>query len=264
MNRAARMAALSVLLLSGCEDPAARALEEARAASYRGDYARAKEILDASLVDLFTDHEERDSALKRKTLLLAGRITLLFLKEPRQALPYFERLAEEFPESDETFEARARMAEIYEQDLGDRRAAIAQWKALVASFPDRPETHRFQYEVVRALIALGDYGPAHTEARILETKFPKSEYIDDAAMLEGEALESLGRYREAIDRFQRVVEAGSPLAPRAKVEMAGCFESLGREEEALRLYLEALSEHPDPRIVQLKIERLQKRMRRGE
>ncbi len=118
--------------------------------------------------------------------------------------------------------------------------------------------------MVRALFALGDYGPAHTEARILESEFPNSEYLDDVAMLEGEALASLGQCQRAIPRLQSVVEAGSPLAPRAKVEIAGCLEQLGREAEALDTYLEALGEHPDPRIVQLKIERLQKRMRRGE
>ncbi|RMG16643.1 MAG: tetratricopeptide repeat protein [Deltaproteobacteria bacterium] len=263
MRSALSLGTATLLLLGvACEDPALRALDEAQEASYRGDHERAKAILDASLESLRSRTDPEGLAARRRTLLLAGRTTQLFLRKPREALAYFERLADEFPEADETFEARVRMAEILSQDLGDRRGALAQWKALVASFPKRPETDLYQYQVVRTLFALGDYGPAHTEARILRERFPDSEYIDDVRMLEGQALASMGQCGQAMETFQKVIDSGSELAPRAKVEIADCLETLGRDKEALQIYLEALESHPEPRIVQMKIDRLQRRLRR--
>lgn len=263
-RRLALALALGATLLAGCPDGAEDHLERAERLAFDNAHAKALEEVKATLVALQGRVDEESRALRVRALLLGGRQAQLFLHRPKEALAYYRALVEADPSSEAAFEARKNMARIHILDLDDLPGAIAHYQALVAGFPDHPEVDAYQYEVARGYLTLGDYDQVRTEARKLAERWPKSEYLDDARFLVGVAYHAEGRLDDAIRVFREVWETwpDSELAPRARVEAADCLVESGRNAEALEDYVAALPRHPDPKIVQMKIERLRVRMQR--
>jgi len=89
--------------------------------------------------------------------------------------------------------------------------------------------------------AKGDYSRASVEFRNAMQVMPKD---PQARVLAGEAVEQLGRYREAAGLFQSVIES-SPQNVRARVDLGQmyCFGHVPLQ--ALKLIAPALAKHPD-------------------
>ncbi len=266
-GRAGRPLSAVLLLLvfvgTGCEDRAARAIDQAHDLAFQGRYERAVEVLDETIDELEGTREQEGAALKLRALADAGRFSHLFLRSPERALVYYRRLVELSPDSEEAFAARERMATIY-LEAGDRTGAIAQYQALVAGFVKREGIDRFQLELARAYFAAGDLEQARMEARHLLERWPESEHAVRVKMLIANSYYVQGRLEEALEAYERLRrETTDPdLAARVLFEQAGCLAGLDRKEEAVAAYQEALETHPEPRVVRVRLERLRERMAR--
>ena len=265
LQRAGGALLLVALLGLGCQEPAEGLLEEAQELLYLERYDEALRKVDAALIELAYGHTPKERALREESLALGGRLAHLFLGDPRRALLYYQRLVKEFPESPKTWEARQRLASIHLDELQDTRGAIAQWKGLVAAYTKREGVDAFQLQVAKGYLSIGDHDQARTEARLLLSRFPSSGHRDEAQRLIGSSFQAQGRCEEAISAFQTLFqEADDPtLVGNARLEEGACLSKLGRDEEALEAYMKALKIHPDPQIVQLKIDRHLARVRLG-
>lgn len=259
----ARLLLLGLLVaLAGCGNPARRHLDRADDLAFDGKPKAALDQVKLALDALRGKQDPASQRLRLKALARGGRLCHLFLHAPKAALAFYRALVEDAPGSDLAFEARQQMAEIHLVDLSDRAGAIAQYQALVAAFPKRRGADHFQYEVADGYFHLGDYAQTRTEAHHLIKRYPDSGWVDDALYLIGSAWHAQGKLDNAIGAFRELVARfpHSKLTPRAEVEIGNCLEEGGHDAAALKAYIAALPNHPDPTTVQMKIERLQARM----
>ncbi|MDF1564538.1 MAG: tetratricopeptide repeat protein [Deltaproteobacteria bacterium] len=254
---------LLVLAVGGasCEPEARQCLDRADDLSFKGRHEAAMSQVEKALESLRGDNSAEARPLRIEALWTAGRLTHLYLHQPRVALRYYQTLVEDYPTSPEALRARERMARIHVEDLDDRPASVGLYQALIATDTDSPEAPRWQHEVALGYYAQGNWTQARTEAQVLLEKHEDSEYVDDALFLIGGAFQAEEKLDEALKAYSRLHEehASSILVPRAWVEEGNCLARQGKTDEAIAAYIRALETHPDPRAVQVKIARLKTR-----
>jgi tetratricopeptide (TPR) repeat protein len=262
---AALLACVCLAFLPSCEGRHRQGLDRAEELAFQGRYEEALYALDEVLAGLGDARDGESRALRLRALSTAGRIAHLFLRRPERAIAYYRAIAESYPDSDEAFDARERMARIHVES-GDRAGALAHYQALVAGFMERPGVDRYQYELARSYFTLGDHEQARTEARHLLESWPETEYAGRVRMLVATSYQTEGRLEEAVAAFRvvRELHADSDLAAHALFEEAGCLSGLDRKEEAMAAYLRALEKHPEPALVRMRLERLRARMQRRD
>ena len=83
-------------------------------------------------------------------------------------------------------------------------------------------------------------------------------------MLRGNALGLLHRPQDAIDAYAQVIQRWptSPLVSQARYGWARALIGLNRDAEAEPLLMEALREHPQPKIIQRELASVRERLMR--
>src|SRR5881398_2629750 len=106
-----RISLFAIVVLCACGRPAAR-LEQARDLALPGHHQTA--LLEARAVLLTLRDERSGSAdtVRRGALKLAGDLCALHLDDPRCAATEYRELVKRFPDSPESFEARARLGDL--------------------------------------------------------------------------------------------------------------------------------------------------------
>jgi outer membrane protein assembly factor BamD (BamD/ComL family) len=261
VGRTTPFAIALLLLAAGCVgDPSAH-LERARQYAFQRQPADAllqyEEVL--SLLAKKDPHKVRD--LLVPALKGAGDLCYLELRMYPRAIEYYRQLANHFPDSPETLDARAALADLYRMH-GDRRAAVAELTALIQSFPTGPDVDRFRYMAVQDYFELADYDQVLVEARALQERFPESPYAVQGQLMLAESLALQGQRPKSIQAYDVLLNRwpNDALAPQARVEQAKVLYEDGKEERAVEVLVEALKSHPNPRAVQVEIARLRKKL----
>jgi tetratricopeptide (TPR) repeat protein len=212
------------------------------------------------------DLVERDASaegavLRARVLKGAGDVYYLELRDFRRAVEVYQELIRVCPEAPETLQARIQLAEILHAHFRDLRGAIS---ALIGAIDrNAPESAELAYRVAKLYFELGDYQQAAIEARKVHTRFETSPLVDDALLLEAQALALMeGRAPESIRALQALAERfpESALTPIALYEMGKVRAEMGDREEAIGLWVKALGRHPDPSQVQSAIAHIRKQI----
>ncbi len=259
-----RIAALAAASLAACSSPEHR-LEEATALRRAGDPKGALRGYTALLADLGEGPlSGAPAAVRSKALRGAGDVSYLELGDYLGAISYYRRLISLHPGGKEAHEARGIIGDIYRDRLDDRLAAIAQYADVATS--GSPLAPKFQLEVARGYLALGNHEQARTEARILREKWPTHELADEAQLLTGQAWalekkdeEALGALRALVDRRPR-----PEILARALEGEAQIYAQAGRFDRALELYALALPSHPNPDAIRTNIESVRGRREKAK
>ncbi|HEY7724239.1 MAG TPA: tetratricopeptide repeat protein [Anaeromyxobacteraceae bacterium] len=262
------VAAALLAAAAACTGPSRKA-DEANALRHAGRPREALALYREILAELGEGRLPAGEAdLRLRALRSAADVSYLELGDFQGALAYYRRLAALYPGTDEAWQARATIGDIFRDRLGDRIGAIAQW-AEIAAGPS-PLAPRYQLQVARGYLELKNTEQARTEARILRERWPRSPEADEAQMLAGQAWALEGRPEEALRAFQALLDRGPPpaLAARALEAMAhlyaqrGPLERCGREsclDRAIELYARALPAHPNPEAVHMNVESVRRR-----
>lgn len=263
-GRCLLLAAL-MMIAAGCRDQSAKEIERASDLAFEGRYEEAVYVLDDLIASVEGSSEPEAVEMELAALFKAGRLSRLFLRRPKLALSYYQRIVKLSPGSDQAFGAREWMARIH-LDEGDVNAAISDFQALVAGFPEREGVDRFQYELAQAYFTAGDHEQARVEAGELLERWPESGHKDRAMMLVATTYQVQGRLEQAAEAYEALEQSteDSDMAARALFERAGCLAALERHEEAEEAYEEALEAHPQPRLVRMRLDMLRERMARRE
>lgn len=262
--RAAQTFFLSTFcLLTACADPAARAVSDAEALTFERRPAEALRRYEDAILLLAKKEDGESQSLLRRSLMGAGTLSHLDLQDPRLALGYFQSLLQLFPASSEAAQARLTLFEIH-RSLGDSQSAVAQLLALCQDFADHPENDRHMSLLAREYMAQGNHEQAVVEADLLLRRHPESPLAPEALMLRGNALGLLQRPQEAIDAYAQVIQRWptSPLVSQARYGWARALIGLNRDAEAEPLLMEALREHPQPKIIQRELASVRERLMR--
>ena len=247
------------LLAMGCTSPDAK-LEAANALRHQGRAAEALAAYREILGGLGDGTIPRwETGVRLKALRYAADVSYLDLGDYAGAIGYYRRIVSLHPGTEDAWQARAAIGDIYAQRLGDRQAAIAQYAAVAGG--DAKEAPRFQLLVARQYLELKNHEQARTEARLLQERWPQCPEADEAQLLTAQAWaledrneEALGAFRAAVDRRPRPEIAALALEGAAQIHARQ-----GRLDRAIELYTQAMSGHPNPDALRTSIEMVRER-----
>lgn len=82
------------------------------------------------------------------------------------------------------------------------------------------------------------YAPKQEALDRLITRYPQSDFVDDAWFDKGRTYQLVGDHQSAIGAFRKVIEdyPESNIAPQAAVQLAMTYNNLGRTDDAQRIY----------------------------
>gem|GEM_PF-1061724 len=206
-----------------------------------------------------------DMAVKAQT-----QIALIYeqqLKDyPRAIRAYrdvYRRAGEDVPSR---LKARTEIAKIYAGRMGDFQAAVEEFEIIFKEFgyqiTDGPElmiaraealmeASRFE-EAAIVLSEFRDHFPGHKEG-------PRSLFLQAQTFLAAQKNDlAIENFRDIIRRFIGV-EGFENMVAESYYGLGIAFEAKDELENALEAYRSSLQKYPNPKVVELKIERLQQR-----
>jgi tetratricopeptide (TPR) repeat protein len=158
--------------------------------------------------------------LQARALKGAADVYYLALRDFRRAVEVHQELIRLCPEAPETLEGRIHLADLLHAHFNDLRGAINTLTSAIER--NAPESAELTYKVAKLYFELGDYQQVTLEAQRVQTRYETSPFVDDALLLEAQALAMMeGRTPDALRVFERLVERfeDAPLAPHALYEM---------------------------------------------
>jgi tetratricopeptide (TPR) repeat protein len=227
----------------------------------QGQYLRAIEEY-SRIVNL---EQSGDMAVKAQT-----QIALIYeqnLKDyPRAIRAYRDVYRRSGEDISSRLKARTEIARIYSSRLGDFQAAIEEYEVIFKEFgyqiaegPDLMiaraealmEAMRFE-EASSVLAKFREHFPGHKEG-------PRTLLLQAQSYLASQKNDqAIENFRDIIRRFNGV-EGFEHLVAEAYYGLGVAFESKDELEKALEAYRASLQKYPNPKVVELKIERLQQR-----
>jgi TolA-binding protein len=152
--------------------------------------------------------------------------------------------AETTADRDMRFTAMANQARVY-QELEEWEKAGDVWKNVTEQFPDREDIVEIFFNLGFCYSQSGDFDLAWEVYRRIPAVAVTEEQQGRAHYWAGISLKYLGRYEEAIREFLRVpyLRTGGMWGVTSKLEAAGCYEKLGRIDEARAVYQQVVSAH---------------------
>jgi tetratricopeptide (TPR) repeat protein len=247
--------------LAGCrKEDAPSHLERARAALFeqKPDVALAEYKLTLDLLE--RDTSAQANLYRGRALRGAADVYAFQLGDPKRAVEVYRELITVCPEAPETLEGRLHLAGLLWHRFRDLRGAIAEYTAALARNP--PQSAELSYTVAKLYFELQDYEQCQLEAGKVIEKFETSSWVDDALYLRGQALSMMERKPDAqrvyLDLIARFPD--SDLRPHALVEV-GRLKADTEPEQAIELWISALSSHPTPQAVQQQIALVRGRLR---
>jgi tetratricopeptide (TPR) repeat protein len=261
MHRTLRCLAPLLLAVCAACGGAGDRLAQARDLALAGHHRAA--LLEARAL-LFALPDRRDEAteqIRRGALKLAGDLCALHLDSPQSAANEYRQLVRRYPTAPEALEARERLGDLYLR-IGDPAGALEAFTDQVAAAPDRPGADDAQLKIARILSDQGRYETARAAAAELVARWPESPRAPIAALMAAATWHLEQRHGEAIAAYRKVARTwpGTTWAAEALFEEGNCLVEQGEEQQALKSFLAALVRHESPQIVQLALERTERRL----
>jgi TolA-binding protein len=215
-----------------------------------------------------------DGSYAPEALYQRGSISLLYLDDPGGAARDFRAVAKGFPDSARAFDARLKLAELYESRLQGGDQARAEYARLLADFPRRKEAGlvRFRlgelaYRELRFDEARGYFGQLAGGVGKGSGDGPGAEELTEkAAFRLAQSWSAEGRAEEAATAWKGFLER-FPQSERtfdARLGLAESLEQGGKGEDALALLSSLREGAADPAQIDLRIAKLKELMsRRG-
>lgn len=251
----------ALALLCGCQLTPSDRVQRARDALYAKDPKKALAEFRLALDGLELKHSPEARVLRAVALKGVADTYFLELHDIRQAVGAYKDLIAQCPEAKETLDARITLAGILSDDYHDLRAAITELTAALARNP--PQSAELHYDVAKLYFQLADYRQCELESAQLERSFETSAFVDDAMLLQAQAVAMQeGRRRDAEALFEKLATRfpESELAPHAWFELGKLYAEEDRDSEAIDAWVKALAHHPDPALVQGAIARVRRRI----
>lgn len=259
VNKIAFTLALSMICaigLAGCDKSARIQYSEAEKMWLDERYESAASRL------LMIVEEYPQSKVASQALFRLGEIHYLNFDQPKKALEYFYRAANNNGSLELNVRAYSYIGEIYENSLGNYDQAILQYQKIINQYPGRVDEDKYLYSIANAYFHKGDYTQARIEYQSLIAKFPLSEFKMDALYQSANSMFIEGSSKKALLLFQRI-QAKYPENKYdydIRLGIATCHEELSELSKALSEYQDMLIKYPDKPILKRKIDSINKRV----
>jgi len=241
---------LSSFLLAGCNADEKQLLGRAEARWREGNYD------DAIRLNTLLYERNHQGQFAAQALLNIGNIYYLNQRKLRDAITAYEKLIDVFPGTTEERKAREQLAKIFENEIGDLTAAIAQYDKLLER-TDLENRSEVQYLRANIHFKKDEFNQALLELRRLEAGGISGHMAHLVYLKIGAIYQIQHKYEDALSCFQKVADAPCPDCRRhATLDMVKTYESLFDFERAIEA-MKKLDPSPENRkLIEQEIARL--------
>ena len=169
------------------------------------------------------------------------------LKDYNQAISTFQKLINDFPESEHADFAQFYIGCSY-YNLSSFQSSIDEFKKVLENYPNSEFNDDAQYYIAYCNEKkLGYYSKALLEYYELIINYPDSMWADDARLGMGNCYYANGEYENAIIEYRKVItEYGdSTLHDLAQYSIAHCYRKLFNYQKAITEYNKVISDYPE-------------------
>ncbi len=230
-RRRSRFAWLLVLaaLAAACGSDLQRMQDQAETSWRKGDY---EEAIQANVTLYQRDAHGKYAA---RALLNIGNIYYLNLRHLKEAIEYYDKLTQEFPDHPEALQARRQLASIYanEEVIRDLDQAIAQYDRLLEAdgLADRAE---IEFQRADAYFRKGEYDRALRALLGLEDSGISGRLAAQTALKIGDIYQLEKKFPESIEPFRKVLASDcQECRQRAILSLSETYEYLLNFDKAI-------------------------------
>lgn len=247
----------SLLLNVGCDSRIEREYKKAREEAALKNYPAALEMFENIL------KEEPTEALALTSAREASRIAYFENKDFLRAIKFYQHLVFYSQDPEEVLQSQRQIVQIYLEHLSDYEKAIVELGKLIPIEMDpkvrvdlRIKLARAHYHMKRFFQALAEIDEA------LKTKEGQEQEFE-ILLLKANVLTADKKYGEAVAIFKGLMAKDRKLAIKENVPLAlaACYEEMKEFGLALELLQSIQAEHPVPEYVDLRIKRLNERVK---
>ncbi len=244
--------ALLLAAMAACASSSGRMLELAKSRWREGNYD------DALRLNTLLYERDREGGYAAQALLNNGDIYYLNLRQLREAIETYTKVAEEFPGTRQEITARQQLVKIYVNEVRDLTQAIEEYDKLLGNpgVENRPE---LMYQRANARFNNGDYDGAFRELRRLQETGISLHLADQVCLKIGNIYQIQKKFDRAAEMFQKVTE--SPCMEcrrRALLHLSESYEALFNFDKAIAT-LRKLDDTRDAELARNEINRLVKK-----
>jgi TolA-binding protein len=203
-----------------------------------------------------------DSPLVAEVLYQRGTIYHLYQSRYLEAIADFRALLRSFPENPHAFQARRNIAEILDTKMRACSKAIVEYQKLIDDFETVVDDDLFQHRIASCFFELLDFEQAKVEFYQMINNYPASHLVDDAYYQIANVLQTQGALEDA-EKAYTLYLARYPdgdLALDAMFNLAATLEEMERLDEALDLYNEIFPLYENKEAITWRIEKVRDRL----
>ncbi|MBI5427278.1 MAG: tetratricopeptide repeat protein [Nitrospinae bacterium] len=247
------------LFVSSCgESQVERLIQKANDEWVKGRNHSAVELF-KSVLEKYPSGPHAEEALFR-----LGEIYHFGLSDSSQAIVYFMEALQLSRRGRFSYEAQRYIADIVEFTLKDYDQAIIENQKLINEFGHPEDDPERQFRIASIYFKKQNYEQSIVELEILLEKYPDSEWAEEGEFRIMEVLFTLNRCDDAKPHFEHFLKSYSKSKYMHEMDFvrASCLEEEGKLEEALRVFQSLSGQYRYPALVAMKIEGIEKRIRK--
>lgn len=201
------------------------------------DYNSSREVFDRFQNDF------KDSYLRPQAMYLLAT-SFYNLGKFNEAIEIFKNIIREYNQDVELVQkAEYEIADCFYR-LGQEKEAVLRFNSLRSKYPDANLASEVIWWLGEYYYRRGDLNLARRYFSSLIQDFPKSSLIPNAYYALGSIYKEEDKYEEAINNFQKVVEAGkAELSGTASVAIADIYVRQDKDDLALKAYKDILTKY---------------------
>lgn len=253
---------LGLALTSGCTSVESRL-------SVRGDellflkrYEEAARQFELVLHECGDKNDADTVSLRVETMFKLAELKHFYLNDQDGALRTYRRITEIAPAGELAFETRKKIIKLMKFRSTEPELMMAEIETLMASYPDRVESERWNLELAQMMLNARNYAKAEAYAQKV-TSSKSLAYRTRATLLIASSQELGDRVALAKKTYEKLLsETKLPddLRQITMVSLAHCLEKMGQLDAARIAYLDARKATKNPRFLDSRIQRIERLM----
>ncbi|QDK36099.1 tetratricopeptide repeat protein [Bdellovibrio sp. NC01] len=245
------------LALSACSSQEEGDFKQAQKNISQGHYTVALNFLDRVIL------RNSPSELPLEAAREAARISFFEIKDYQKTVRYYHFIVLHAPDEKERLEAQKQIAAIYFNNLQDYKAAILEYSKLQQMPHTDLEAAQYKMNVARAHYYMNNFFQAESEIDNLLRLKADENIRFSALMLKGNILVGKKEYNKAIDIFKTLMQnyPQKSIQENVGLTLAVCYEENNNFKEAIKVLEDYRGKYNPPEYIELRIKRLQERLR---
>jgi tetratricopeptide (TPR) repeat protein len=246
-----------LLIFVACSTPEERELKTARSDVEQKNYSAALSHYDKILI---RDPESNISVVAARE---AAKAAFFDAKDFGKAIHFYKHIVMSSPDPAERLNAQKQIALAYFDHLADYPNAVIELNRLLTMISDPKEKAEYKMSLARAYYYQNNFTQAENEAdEFLRLSLPDEQRFD-MLMLKGNIEMAKKDLTKAVGVFKELLSKYSDRAQKENVglTLSVCYEEQGDFKSAIEALTEMKKYHPMPDYIDIRIQRLEKRLK---